>query len=464
MSKPDHTNALDSAEPVGDVNTLHKLKQNKVGIVAVLGVVAAVFIMVNLSSAKDAERGEVSSSEDMMKTVKREPGDKSSFALLSGQVNGLLGEVATFKDTAKRMNEYLDAQENQDEGTLQSILSTVNGTASQMDGFEARLKALETQRLSSGARDTFGQGSDGAARDPGSRAGSGAIPARPTNTDELFRPRGRQDLAGGGGPQGPTPVALRRTQNVIDLYPVSETETASIQKEAELKGAQVKATQPDVYDTENYVPPNAYVSARLVVSVDAAIGSSQSGDPKAAQFIITGPARHVQDGNKIEETDLTGCLVNGSAQGNLSSERVFINLHVMTCPLGNGKVAESKVEGYATHLGKNGVRGTVVSREGDLVTKAIIAGTLSGLGRTANQFGQGGGLTVGGSGAVLGDRPNLGEAAIGSAGSGISAGADIYSDYLLERARAYEPVVSLPTGIEVELVFISGTVVRPLEP
>lgn len=445
----------------GDVNALTKSKQKKIGIVVVGGFLVFAYLLVNLTSDKGPKQSDIKS-DDLTRTVTRAPGDKDSFAVISGQVNGLLGEMDKFKETSTAMNQYLEAQG--DQTILKDIQSTVNGNASDLEDFRGRLKKLETQALSAGARGTFGQGSDGASRTPVSRDGSGAIPARPSNSDELFGARGRQD-GRGPVPAGPRPpvVSKTRTQNVIDLFPASDGDSATVVKEVALKGAQVNVKKPDVFDTENYVPPNAYVSARLVVSVDAAIGQSQASDPKAAQFIITGAARHVQDGNKIEETELEGCLVNGSAQGNLSSERVFINLHAMTCPLGEGRVAVSKVEGYATHLGKNGIRGTVVSREGDLVTKSIIAGTLGGLGRTAQQFGNPSGFGSGAGGALISERPSTEEILGGSLGAGVGAGADVYSNYLLERARAYEPVVSLPTGIEVELVFISGTLVRPLE-
>ena len=450
---------LANSAPSGDVNSKLQDKQKKIGIAVIVGFILVVYLLVSATSSDDNKNDDVTS-QDLTETVQRRPGDKDSFTIISGQVNTLMGQVEKFKQTSESLNQFLE--ENGQESLLRDIQSTVNDNASTMEDVVSRIEVLERARLSDGGRKTFGQSSGGAVRPDSSRTGSGVNQARPTNTDELFAPRGRTNLSTGGPQRAPvSAIPTTRKQTVIELYSASEGDTAAEDKEAELRGLQTKATAPEVYDTEHYVPPNAYVSARLVVSVDAAIGSSQSADPKAAQFIVTGPARHVQSGNKIEETDMEGCLVNGSAQGNLSSERVFINLHAMTCPLGNGKVAVSEVEGYATHLGKNGIRGTVVSREGDLVTKSIIAGTLEGLGRTAGQFGQFG---SGGSGtSLITDRPDSTEILSGSVGQGIASGAGVYSNYLLERARAYEPVVSLPTGIEVELVFISGTLVRPID-
>jgi len=446
----------------GNVNDLVKNRQLRQGVFVVGAFVLGAFVLVQLTSDGKASKEKIVS-EDLTTTVQRKPGDKDSFKIISSQVNEMLGKVDKFEAATDRMNEFLDKNENTDAlGDLQSAL-----TAVQNDNEELRdeLTRIRREGLNSDRRDPFGNNqSTSASRNSGNENGSGAIPARPNNANDIFAPRGRTAPGGRSQPviAGAPAAPETRTQRVLQLYQPTEGEDeVHLNREAELYGEQTKATKPEVYDTENYVPPNAYVSAKLVVSVDAGIGETSASDPKAAQFIITGPAKHVQSGQKIEMTDLEGCLVNGSAEGNLSSERVYINLHAMSCPMGDGKVSVSKVEGYATHLGKNGIRGTVVSREGDLVTKAIIAGTLEGLGRTASNQ-TNGGIGIGSGGGLIGDRPNATEIVTGSLGSGLASGANTYSQYLLDRARAYEPVVSLPTGIDVELVFISGTLVRPL--
>lgn len=448
-----------TGEGEGNVNHLTKDKQLKIGVAIVAVILIVMYLLISMGSSGKPSRSDIDS-ESLSDTVTRNPSDRDSFAVISKQVNELYEDMGKFKDTNERMNAYLN--ENEDGSRLDEIVRILGGIESTNEDLTARLEEIERNGIRTASRDPF----DMDKQLPGSRDrtvdGSGAYPARPANADNIFKPRGRTGQGAGAPKPVSQPVPTSRRQNVIALYKPSEGETLADEKEAKLKGFQTKAEKPEVYDTADYIPPNAYVSARLVVSVDAPIGQNQTADPKAAQFVITSPARHVQDKGQIEETELEGCLVNGSAQGNLSSERVHIKLHAMTCPLGDGKVSVSKVEGYATHLGKNGIRGTVVSREGDLVTKVILAGALEGLGRTASRSGEGIGLSTTGGG-LLGDRPSADEIAIGSLGSGLSAGANTYSEYLLERARAYEPVVSLPTGIEVELVFLSGTLVRPID-
>ena len=438
-------------------NEQRKKKQLLIGGAAVIILFSLFYSMASMTGNKSDEPDKVKG-DDLTTVVQRKPGDKDSFAVISRQVNGLMGQMDKYETTVERINKFLDDQPTQ--SALADLQREIIAVGNQNEELRLELDQLKRKGIRSEAGDPF-KTSQPLGRPAGSDAeGPGAIPARPSNSGDLFAPRGR--AAPGGAAGAPLPASPQtRSQTVIKLFAPSQTDTAAAEKEAELLGEQTRAEKPQVFDTENYVPPNSYVNARLVVSVDAPIGEASQADPKAAQFIITGPAKHVQNGRRIEETELEGCLVNGSAQGNLSSERVSIKLHAMTCPLSDGRVSVSKVEGYATHLGKNGIRGTVVSREGDLITKAIMAGTLEGLGRTASQGNQYGFQNT--NGGLVGERPDAGDIITGSIGSGIAGGANVWSQYLLERARAYEPVISLPTGIEVELVFMSGTLVRPIE-
>ena len=41
-------------------------------------------------------------------------------------------------------------------------------------------------------------------------------------------------------------------------------------------------------------------------------------------------------------------------------------------------------------------------------------------------------------------------------GQGISGASDRLSNYLINRAEQYQPIVSIPSGIEVEVVFVEG--------
>ena len=116
----------------------------------------------------------------------------------------------------------------------------------------------------------------------------------------------------------------------------------------------------------------------------------------------------------------------------------------------------------AAHAGKAGVRGRVISREGDLTNRALIAGALEGVGQTFSQMRPGGGLMGGGISLSSGDfeTPTAGELASASLSSGLGEAAGTLADYYVDRLEQYQPVIEMPTGIDVEIVFIRGAQIR----
>ena len=211
--------------------------------------------------------------------------------------------------------------------------------------------------------------------------------------------------------------------------------------------------------SRDYLPPNSYAPATVIVGVDASTGVTSQSDPLPVVLRITGPARSVLKGDRLLTTDLTGCLVNGAARGDLSAEKVYVKLVRMTCAQPGGRYAVSEVKGFIAFAGKSGVRGRVVSREGSLVSQALLAGIVGGFGRgfSANANG-----IFAGRVGEDGQRDALSPTDILAGGFGQGAGeaADTVSQYLIERAEQYQPVVEMPTGIEVEIVFLDGVHVR----
>jgi conjugal transfer pilus assembly protein TraB len=213
-------------------------------------------------------------------------------------------------------------------------------------------------------------------------------------------------------------------------------------------------------DSSTYLPPNSIAVAKVIVGVDASASVQSQSDPLPVVLRITGPARSVYDNGRLLTTNIAGCLVNGAARGDLSSEKVYVKLQRMTCPQPGGRYAVSDVKGFIAFGGKTGVRGRVVSREGSLVGQAFLAGLAGGFGRgfsanTQSLF-QGTNVTVDGKRQKLG----TGDILEGGVGEGVATSADMVSKYLIERAEQYQPVIEMPTGIDVEIVFLEGVFIN----
>lgn len=233
---------------------------------------------------------------------------------------------------------------------------------------------------------------------------------------------------------------------------------------AKKPGKPAKSSSADISpllleDSPEYLPPNSYAPAKVIVGVDASVGVASQSDPLPVVLRITGPARSVVKNGKLLTTNITGCIVNGAARGDLSAEKVYVKLARMTCNQPGGRVAVSEVKGFISFAGKSGVRGRVVSREGSLVSQALLAGIVGGFGRG---FSANANSIFSGNLGEDGNRKILSGAEIITGGLGQGAGdaADTVSKYLIERAEQYQPVIEMPTGISVEIVFLDGVHVR----
>jgi conjugal transfer pilus assembly protein TraB len=131
----------------------------------------------------------------------------------------------------------------------------------------------------------------------------------------------------------------------------------------------------------------------------------------------------------------------------------YVKLQRISYPVGNDRYLVAKVEGYVTYKGKSGIRGRVVTREGNFANKAFVAGTLQGLGQAMslnnqrNLTGLGG---VGISTEPLTDK-QIGQTALGE---GVGNASSMLAEYYIKRAEQYQPVIEMPTGMDVELVFL----------
>ena len=267
------------------------------------------------------------------------------------------------------------------------------------------------------------------------------------------------DPNNGAAPSGAAlPVSAERQVKTVS-FTSGAGETGGTAKTG-LRAGRPTAPAIEVEDSPDYLPPNSYAPARVIVGVDASAGVASQTDPLPVVLRITGPARSVVKDGKLLTTRIQGCVVNGAARGDLSAEKVYVKLQKMTCDQPGGRVAVSEVKGFISFAGKTGVRGRVVSREGSLVSQALLAGIVGGFGRgfSANANSVFSGITTG----VDGKRQQLSGSDIvqGGLGQGVADASDTVSKYLIERAEQYQPVVEMPTGIDVEIVFLDGVYVR----
>ena len=369
--------------------------------------------------------------------------------------NGTAEVKVSTKDLVNRnlsQQEWMALSENRFQ-SAENQLKSVDGQQQRLDALSAQVEALKGQNQAmqaDGQRvvSAYQTENEQLRRQINDRSQVAAPAPGPAAMYGSYGPQAYQ-RPDGAATAAAAPAAMMSAVKLVN-FTTSDSGTAS----------RIAKGSTTYTDSINYLPPNSFASAKVIVGVDASAGVNSQTDPLPVVLRVTGPARSVYQNGRLLTTKIEGCLVNGAARAELSSEKVYVKLQKMTCPQPGGRYAVSEVKGFIAFGGKTGVRGRVVSREGSLVTQAFIAGLAGGFGRgfsaNANSVFQGTNITTNGQRQKL----STGDILEGGFGEGVAQTGDMVSKYLIERAEQYQPVIEMPTGIDVEIVFLEGVYVR----
>lgn len=338
-------------------------------------------------------------------------------------------EIDRLADLIQNLNESVKAQETKSAEELKELTENYDGVIVQQ---AAKIKALEEAVKAKSNTSSQSQ----LLTPDYSNTGSEFIQRRSNN--------GITPISGPSNVRGNNPNGNQSNQELAGTPDRSFGHTFKLASVAnDGAGKKVRNT------LKEYVPAGSYVSATVLSGADAATNVADRENPIPVLFRVTGAAVTAGNGRQNAKVNLKGCTVQGTAMGDLSSERVQVRLISMTCLKRSGEVIETQVSGYMTGRGKSGVRGHVVSREGGLVTNAAIAGALNGLAGAVNG--------ASGTDKNINDIGSLATRAASAAGAGgVQEAAATLSEYYIKRAEQYQPVVTLNPGTQVDLVFLEG--------
>ena len=150
------------------------------------------------------------------------------------------------------------------------------------------------------------------------------------------------------------------------------------------------------------------------------------------------------------------CFVLLAGYGDLSSERAYMRGETVSCVLKDGKVIETKLQGYAAgEDGKAGVRGRLVTKQGQFIARALMVGFLQGAAEVLNK---GDTVTLGFSQTNSQDEGNpWGSAALKGTGNAL----DRIAEFYIDQAYNLFPVIEIDAGRQLDIV-LTGHVDLPL--
>jgi conjugal transfer pilus assembly protein TraB len=244
------------------------------------------------------------------------------------------------------------------------------------------------------------------------------------------------------------------TLEIAKLRTELEQDKSTKQQEVRIESKSFKSKRKALKLGE-YIPANSYAQAKLISGVDAGVGMNAESNPRSALLRITGEVVSAGFGGKYLKTNkLIGCQMSLKAVGDISSEKVYLDGVVMSCAKDANSFIEIPVKAYVSSLGKAGVRGEIVSREGDMVLKSFVAGIASGFGNGISEFSRPQTSLLGNN--TLSDSQRAKNLLNGGLGSGLNSGSNSLAEFFIKRAEQYQPVISVNEGVEVNIVFIEG--------
>ena len=152
--------------------------------------------------------------------------------------------------------------------------------------------------------------------------------------------------------------------------------------------------------------------------------------------------------------DIRDCRFIAAAWGDLSSERGMARTDSLTCIIA-GVPVEMAVKGQVIgEDGKAGVRGRLVTKQGQLLANALLAGIADGIGQAFQQSAST--QSISGFGLTSSVAPaQVGRAALGG---GIANAGNALEQYYLKAADKLFPVIEVDGGRTVEVLITKGAV------
>lgn len=190
---------------------------------------------------------------------------------------------------------------------------------------------------------------------------------------------------------------------------------------------------------ENSLPVGAFTSAVLLNGLDAPTGGLAKTNP------IPVLMRLLNNGTLPNHfhSRIKDCFVSGAGYGDSSAERAYIRLERLSCVMRDGRILDAGIEGYiAGEDGKNGLRGPVVSKQGQMIARALFAGIASGLGQSIAQSYSS--ISTSPLGSVQTVDP--GDLAKVGVATGFGKALEKIADFYIARANELYPVIEIDSN------------------
>lgn len=269
-------------------------------------------------------------------------------------------------------------------------------------------------------------------------------------------PKAAPNASAGTSPSGVMPAGDPSTMRLAPIAPAAPTLTritvSPRDKSAGAPAAGSSTASSATQDTRTVSTflPVSFTRGTLLGGLDAPTGGQSQSNPHPVLIRLSD--------NSVLPNRFRGeyrdCFVIAAGYGDISSERAYLRTENLSCVRADGAALEVKIQGSVYgEDGKVGMRGRLVTKQGQMLANALLAGVVSGIGQ---------GLATSSttySTSALGtiSSSNGGsEAYRAGLGSGVGKALDRLAQYYIKLAENTFPVIEIDAAREIDVVITKG--------
>ena len=196
--------------------------------------------------------------------------------------------------------------------------------------------------------------------------------------------------------------------------------------------------------------PVSFTRGILLGGLDAPTGGQSQSNPHPVLIRLSD--------NSVLPNQFRGeyreCFVVAAGYGDISSERAYLRTENLSCVRADGAALEVRIQGSVYgEDGKVGMRGRLVTKQGQMLANALLAGVVSGIGQglsTANTS-----YSTSALGTIASTDSNA-EAYRAGLGQGVGRALDRLAQYYIRLAENTFPVIEVDAGRQIDVVITQG--------
>lgn len=207
-----------------------------------------------------------------------------------------------------------------------------------------------------------------------------------------------------------------------------------------------------------YLPAGSLLQGTLITGVDAPTHDAARREPIPVLLRINAEAILPN----FHHADIRECFLLMAGYGDLSAERAYLRGETLACMNTDGDTIETALDAYSVgEDGKAGIRGRLVSKQGQLVAKSMMAGFFEGMAGAfdVNPIPS---IQTGNTNTQQAYQQVLSSQALqGAAIKGTSKALDRIAQFYLNMAENLFPVIEIDASRQIDIVVTRGTALHP---